>query len=143
MRERPSLGSLPTVRPSDIHWLDAARPLLVVPAGTVVVDASTALPSPSSLETWVGFFSAATAFDASWGATHGAVRVTTIEVERHRVEIISAFGRLAFLVADKSFGAPLQPKELAARVARAVDAGERYSLEWAAAAYALHVLEGK
>lgn len=141
MREPRSLGSLPTVRPSDIQWLDATRPLLALPAGTVAVDSSSTLPSPDSLEVWVGFFAAAVAFEASWGVLHGAVRVTTIEVDGSRVDVVSAFGRLAILVADERFAEQPRAKEVATRVARAATLGERYSLEWAAAAYALHVLE--
>lgn len=143
MREPRSLGSLPTVRPSDIQWLDATRPLLTLPAGTVVVDASTTLPSPEVIELWVAFFAAAVAFEASWGVLHGAVRVTTIEVEGHRVEVVCAFGRLAILVANERFAELPRAKEVAARVARAATSGARYSLEWAAAAYALHLLEAE
>lgn len=143
MREPRSLGSLPTVRPSDIQWLDATRPLLALPTGTVAVDSRSTLPSPAALELWVGFFAAAVAFEASWGVRHGAVRVTTIEVDGHRVEVISAFGRLALLVAGERFAEPPRAKEVAARVARAAQSGEHYSLEWAAAAYALHVLEAE
>lgn len=143
MREPQSLGSLPTVRPSDIQWLDATRPLLALPAGTVAVDSPSTLPSPAALEHWVGFFAAAVALEASWGVLHGAVRVTTIEVDGHRVEVIFAFGRLALLVAGEPFAEPPRAKEIAPRVARAAKSGERYSLEWAAAAYALHVLEAE
>lgn len=143
MREHRSLGSLPTVRPTDIHWLDATRPLLALPAGTVAVDSTSTLPSPAALEHWVGFFAAAVAFEASWGVLHGAVRVTTIEIDAHRVDVICAFGRLALLVADERSAEPPRAKEVAARVARAANCGERYSLEWAAAAYALHVLEAE
>ena len=143
MREPRSLGSLPTVRPSDIHWLDATRPLLALPVGTVAVDLPPTLPSPSALEHWVGFFAAAVAFKASWGVLHGAVRVTTVDLNRHRVDVVCAFGRLALLVANEPFADPPQPREAASRVARAVASGARYSLEWAAAAYALHVLEAE
>lgn len=143
MREPRSLGSLPTVRPSDIQWLDATRPLLTLPAGTVAVDSPT-LPSPAELERWVGFFAAAVAFDAAWGVLHGAVRVTTVELEGHRVDVICAFGRLAILVVEgERFASPPRPKEIASRIARAVTSGEHYSLEWAAAAYALQVLEAE
>lgn len=143
MREPRSLGSLPTVRASDIQWLDATRPLLQLPAGTVAVDSPT-LPSPAELERWVGFFAAAVAFEAAWGVQHGAVRATTIELEGNRVDVICAFGRLAILVvAGEPFWEPPRPKTLAPRVARAATSGELYSLEWAAAAYALQVLEAE
>lgn len=141
MREPRSLGSLPTVRPSDIQWLDASRPLLGLPAGTVAVDSATTLPSPAALEHWVGFFAAAVELEVSWGVLHGAVRVTTIEVDGCRVEVLYAFGRLTLLVAGERSAEPPRAKEVARRVARAVKSGERYSLGWAAAAYALHVLE--
>lgn len=142
MREPRSLGSLPTVRPSDIQWLDATRSLLTLPAGTVAVDSPT-LPSPAVLERWVGFFAAAVAFEAAWGVLHGAVRVTTIELEGHRVDVICAFGRLAILVVGERFTEPPRPKEIAVRITRAAKSGEHYSLEWAAAAYALQVLEAE
>ncbi|HEY1086547.1 MAG TPA: hypothetical protein VGE37_02590 [Archangium sp.] len=140
MRERPSLGSLPTVRPSDIQWLDAARPLLTLPSDTVAVDSVTTLPSPALLEQWVAFFSAAVAFEAEWGVQHGAVRVTTIELDGHRVDVVCGFGRLALLVEGRPFGDPPTAKELAGRLARAAKSGTRYALPWAAAAYALQLL---
>lgn len=140
MGESRSLGSLPTVRPVDIQWLQAAGPLLTLPTGTIAVDARSTLPSPV-LEHWVGFFAAAVAFEAPWGVLHGAVRVTTLDVEGHRVEVVAAYGRLALLVSERPLAGHPRAKEVAGRIARAVSTGERYSLEWAAAAYALSVVE--
>ena len=136
-----SLSSLPTVRPADFAWLAAAQPLLQLPAGTALVCHSPTLPSPATLERWVAFFCAAVAFEARWGQRHGAVRLTTIELDGRRVEVLAAFGRVAFLVGEGHFTALPTARELERQLANGMRSGARYSIEWAAAAYALSVLE--
>lgn len=135
-----SLSSLPTVRPADVAWLAAARPLLHLPKGTALVVDSTPLPSPAELERWVAFFCAAVAFEAQWGVRHGAVRLTTIELEGRRVEILAAFGRVTFLVGEGHFAALPTARELERQLVAGLRCGTCYSIEWAAAAYALELL---
>lgn len=136
-----SLSSLPTVRPVDVAWPAAARPLLHVPKGTALLYDSTTLPSPAALERWVAFFCAAVAFEAQWGVRHGAVRLTTIELEGRRVEILAAFGRIAFLVGEGHFSELPTARDVERQLAAGVRCGTCYSIEWAAAAYALELLE--
>ncbi len=136
-----SLSSLPTVRPADVAWLAAARPLLHLSKGTALLYDSGTLPSPTALERWVAFFCAAVAFEVQWGVRHGAVRLTTIELDGRRVEVLAAFGRIAFLIGDGPFSALPTARELERQLAAGVRCGTRYSIEWAAAAYALELLE--
>lgn len=127
---RESLGSLPTVRPGDIAWLEAVRPLLATPANSVSVCEA---PSPT-LEEWVAFFAAAVAFGADWGTRHGAVRTFAFELGCPLV-VVAAFGRVAIVRAHP------EPKVVRAALVAELSSATHYSLEWAAAAYAAKVLE--
>ena len=131
-----SLSSLPTVKPIDIIWLSAARPLLRIPSGTMIV-VSTVSPPPPELERWLAFFAAAVAFGADWGTRRGAVRQLAMQWESVRIEVISAFDRLAVVCTTKS----LESIELERLLETGIDFADRYSIAWAAAAHALQVLE--
>jgi hypothetical protein len=111
--------------------------LLELPSHTVVLLSE----DEQLLHHWAAFFSAAVLFGANWGVRHGAIRATTVPIHAPGatgdVDVIAAFERLVLIRTERG---PLSLEQLARRLT-SLPSAPCYPMDWAAAAYALTLLE--